>query len=131
MATKNGTKTPPLTPEPTALPEAPASASAKMLSPNGIEWLLTTRDHTVNGLLTKVKVMEDHLLKDGWTAARNGGRSAVPFVSGTSFDGAAPLCPAHGVAMKASKHGTGFYCSQKVADDDGTGKPVYCKQTVK
>jgi hypothetical protein len=128
----NGT-TPTATPEPAAaLPEAPASASAKMISSNGIEWLLTTRDHTVNGLLTKVKVMEEHLLKDGWTPARNGyARSVAPTGDAPTSEGAAPVCPMHGTPMKASKHGKGFYCPQKIADDDGTGKPVYCKQTVK
>jgi len=41
-----------------------------------------------------------------------------------------PLCPVHNVRMKRSKYG-GWYCPVKIADDDGTGKPVYCKQRVK
>jgi hypothetical protein len=134
MATKNSTNgtAPAPVPDAPALPEAPASASAKMVSPQGIEWLLTVRDFTVNGLLHKAKVLEDHLLKDGWTPARNGyGRSTAPAGDAPAANGAAPLCPTHKTPMKPSKHGKGFYCPQKVADDDGTGKPVYCKQTIK
>ena len=43
----------------------------------------------------------------------------------------APLCPTHGTPMKPSKHGGGWYCTQKIADDDGTGKPAYCRQRIK
>jgi hypothetical protein len=108
------------------LPEAPASASAKMTSPNGIEWLVTTRDFTVSGLMTKIKVLEEHLLKTGWTPAS--GRSARSDAPATN--GSTPMCPTHGTPMKPSKFG-GFYCPEKIADNDGTGKPIYCKQKVK
>lgn len=124
----NGTAPAPVAtqPEPAALPEAPASASAAMISPNGIEWLLTTRDFSVNGLLQKVKVMEDHLLKDGWTAAppRNGRRSAAPSADAPAANGAAPVCQYHG-PMKRSKKFDGWYCPQKMGDGS------YCKETVK
>lgn len=120
----------PLVPE-QILPEAPASASAKMTSPQGIEWLLTVRDFTVNGLLQKCKVLEDHLLKDGWTPASTSyGRSAAP--NGHADHGTAPLCPTHGTPMKQSKHG-GWYCPQKVAPTGGGSdgsKPIYCKAKV-
>ena len=43
----------------------------------------------------------------------------------------APLCPTHGKPMKKSQHGGGWYCPTKIAEDDGTGKPVYCKQKAK
>ena len=45
-------------------------------------------------------------------------------------NGKAPVCPTHGKPMQASKYG-GWYCPVKIADDDGTGKAVYCKQKVK
>jgi hypothetical protein len=53
--------------------------------------------------------------------------------NGTSDAGneSAPLCPTHNKPMKPSKYGDGWYCPVKVADDDGTGKAVYCKQRVK
>ena len=38
-----------------------------------------------------------------------------------------PSCPTHNRPMQRGKRGD-WYCPVKVADDDGTGKPVYCKQ---
>ena len=102
-----------------ALPEAPASASAKMISPNGIEWLLTTRDFTVNGLLKKIEVMESHLLKDGWTPA--GYRSGNG--NGASASKDAPICSVHNKPMKRSQF-EGWYCPRK--NSDGS----YCKEKV-
>ena len=48
----------------------------------------------------------------------------------TSASGDTPICPTHKSVMKRSQHG-GWFCSVKVADDDGRGKPIYCKQSVK
>lgn len=50
------------------LPEAPASASVKIKSPNGFEYIFTMRDEKASNLLFKMKAMEDHFLKGGYTA---------------------------------------------------------------
>lgn len=113
--------------QPATLPEAPASASAKMTSPNGIEWLLTVRDFTVNGLLAKTKILEDHLLKDGWQPAGHG-RNAAP--NGHADAGTAPICPDHHTPMRQStKHG-GWFCPQSVGTHPQTGKKLYCTHKV-
>lgn len=45
-------------------------------------------------------------------------------------NGAAPMCPMHGKPMQRSTHGPGWYCTHKIAADDGAGKPVFCKQRI-
>ena len=47
--------------------------------------------------------------------------------NGHALEAAAPICPTHGKAMKPSQRG-GWYCPVKIAEDDGAGHPVYCKQ---
>jgi hypothetical protein len=43
-----------------------------------------------------------------------------------------PRCPQHHKLMKRSQYGDrNWFCPAKVAEDDGTGRPVYCKYTVK
>ena len=44
---------------------------------------------------------------------------------------AVPMCPSHNTPMRLHKSGTAYFCPRKVADNDGTGKPAYCKYTVK
>ena len=122
MATENGNGNGAM------LPEAPASATAKMISKNGIEWLVTTRNHTVQGLLDNIAVMEDHLLKRGWQPAAHRNGHAPPSVptngaANANGGGDAPTCEYHGT-MKPSQFG-GFYCTAKMADGS------YCKETAK
>lgn len=95
--------------------EAPASATARMTSPGGVQWLLTLRDDTANGLLDKIGKLEPYLLEHGWTPDAQ--RSA----NGNGGD--RTLCPVHQKPMKESKFG-GLYCPAK--NDDGT----YCKEKV-
>lgn len=103
----------------TALPEAPASASAKLISPQGVEWLLTMRDFTVGGLVGKIGQLEQTLIKNGWTVAPTRGNGHA---NGNGNGGeVAPICKYHG-PMKRSKKFNGWYCSNKLAD--GT----YCQE---
>lgn len=60
------------------------------------------------------------------TPAAEAQRAPVAATNGNG-NGHAPVCPTHNTPMKPSKHG-GYYCTAKVADDDGTGKAVYCRQ---
>lgn len=122
MTAKNGTHTAAPQTNDAPLPEAPASASAKMISPQGIEWLLTVRDHTVNGLMGKIGVMEDHLLKTGWQPSE--ARRYTNSNGNGASDAAAPVCPHHGKPMKPSKHHGGYFCPGK--NPDGS----YCRHKV-
>jgi hypothetical protein len=113
--------------------EAPASATVKVTSAAGYEWLLTTRANTSGELLDRLYPIEAWLQKHKWQPATRKPQAAQAAANGSAApaNGAIPLCPTHNSPMKPSKHGTGYFCPVKVADDDGTGKPVYCKQSIK
>jgi hypothetical protein len=109
--------------------EAPASWNTKYLRPDGFVCQLTLRAQDGADLLPKtdqaIEWLKAHDCKpmNGYKVSGQGnGQSAA--------NGNTPLCPTHGKPMKPSKYG-GWYCPVKIADDDGTGKPVYCKQKVK
>ena len=99
--------------------EAPCSITIKV-NFHGYDTLLTLRGDTGADVLPKLTGAIDWLKVNGGqpTPGRNGNGHGDP---------SAPQCPTHGQAMKPSKHG-GFYCPVKIADDDGAGRPVYCKQ---
>lgn len=105
--------------------EAPASFNVKAYSPQGFDIMLTLRDADTGALLKRANSALEWMLKHGYSPTRrsgNGGNSGQQ-----DNGGEPPLCPTHNKPMKASKHG-GWFCTAKIADDDGTGKPVYCKQ---
>lgn len=111
--------------------EAPASATARMTSPGGVDWLLTIRDDTANGLMTKVTALEAHLLGNGWTP--DGGRASNGRSTGSQQEangnesGAVRMCPDGHGQMKASKHKPGeYYCPAVVGTHPQTGKKLYC-----
>lgn len=73
--------------ESTQFPEAPASATVKIKSPNGFEWLFTIRDEKASTLSFKMKAMEENWMKSGFTPlAQNNGfkreNKPVEFVEG-------------------------------------------------
>ena len=108
--------------------EAPASVNVKVTSPGGYEYMITMRSGRVGEVLDQAQKLEAWLTKHNWTPAKNSHTHAANSVNGNGAPaGAAPLCPTHQKPMKPGQKG-GFYCPQKIADDDGTGKPVYCKQ---
>lgn len=106
--------------------EAPASFNVKCISPQGFDCMLTLRDVDAPGLMTRAWNALNWLAEKGFTpttapaAARSGNGGG---------NGNAPLCPVHQKPMKESskKPGT-WYCTAKIAEDGGDGKPVYCKQ---
>jgi len=106
--------------------EAPSSITIKSRL-RGFDTLLTSRGETGAETPPKLQSALDWLEQNGATpTGYNGnGRKA----NGNSANAA--TCPTHGTPMKQSRHGSGWYCPQKVADDDGTGRPVYCKQRIK
>ena len=113
--------------------EAPFSLTTKLVDANGFEWLLTVRQgatlqeaRAIWKLATDITGgLLDHGVKP---ASRFNGTSANG--NGQQVNGNAPLCSTHGKPMRQSQHG-GWFCPVKIADDDGTGRPVYCKQKVK
>ena len=123
--TTNGTTAPTGAAAP-SFGEAPASATVDAISPSGRRWLLTTRAATVGELMQRVEYLDRWLSDHAWST-RPAAAGGVP-AGGNSAQGA-PTCPSHGKPMKQGKRG--WYCPVKIADDDGTGRPVYCKQTVR
>ena len=104
-----------------ALPEAPASVTVKVLY-KGFDVLLTLRGHDGRSVLGRLDTALTWLEQHGATPAQTSS-------SGKATAEAAPTCPTHGRPMKAGKRG-GWFCTVKLADDDGTGKPVYCRQRI-
>lgn len=74
------------------LPEAPASATVKIKSPNGFEYLFTMRDEKASTLMFKMKAMEDK-----WK-----GLGYEPLAQNTSFKRETPTkrCTIHNVDMR-------------------------------
>lgn len=48
------------------LPEAAASATVKVKTPKGFEWLFTMRDNAVSDLVKKIKTIEKVFETEGW-----------------------------------------------------------------
>jgi hypothetical protein len=103
--------------------EAPASINLRF-DYRGANMQFTLRETTGTELLNKLDAVLDRLEAMGATFGTSNGRAQQVAPAG------APVCPTHGVPMKESKFG-GWYCPEKVADNDGTGKPIYCKQKSK
>lgn len=54
------------------LPEAPTSATVKIKSAAGFEWLFTIRDESAKTLMFKMKAMEKNWLENGFTPLAQG-----------------------------------------------------------
>jgi hypothetical protein len=116
------------TPQPAApLPEAPASVTLNV-NYRGFDLLFTVRDYRASSLLDKLELLIDDLEQRGATPSRRGGgpMGGAAGQQGQSQAGA-PICPTHGRPMRQGQRG-GWFCSAKIAEDGGDGKPVYCKQ---
>jgi len=56
-------------PAPAVFSEAPASATVKVISPSGFEFLLTTRAGRMADLLSQAATLESWLVEHQWQAA--------------------------------------------------------------
>lgn len=65
-------------PEQNQLPEAPASATVKIKSKDGFEWLFTIRDEKASVLSFKMKAMEKNWLEQGFTPLAQNARGGFP-----------------------------------------------------
>lgn len=113
------------------LPEAPASATVKVVDQSTqMEWLVTVRDPAYARLLIRELGDISALLNEVGFIASIDSRGAGRQSAATAPDSApttAPMCPTHNRPMKQSQRG-GWYCTAKIVEDGGDGKPVYCKQ---
>ena len=110
--------------------EAPVSWNTRYTSSQGFDCQLTLRGTDPAAVLKTAAEIMAKMADAGIAPASGNGHCKAQTVS-TPAQGEAPLCPAHGTPMKPSQHGAGWYCPSKIAEDDGTGKPVYCKQRAK
>lgn len=101
-----------------ALPEAPAAVTVK-LAYRGHDVMLTLRGMDGRAVLARL----DAALT--WLEAHGAAAAGASRPSGVA-EAAAPTCPTHGRPMRQGKRG-GWFCPVKVADDDGAGRPVYCR----
>lgn len=130
---------------PGALGEAPCSATVRV-NWRGHELLLTLRGFEGASTLVRLGRALDWLEGQGATPASgrarpgpergatlvdvgngSGSRGQGQAAAAGSSSNAGPVCPTHGRPMKQGKKG-GWFCPAKVAEDDGAGRPVYCRQ---
>jgi len=109
-----------------AMTEAPVSWTVRYITPEGFDAMLTLRGTDTRQVMTTAKQAVEAMSKAGCRPQIGGHTTPT---NSTTNDQAAPMCPVHGKPMKQSQHG-GWYCTAKVADNDGSGRPVYCKAKV-
>lgn len=110
------------------LPEAPHSTNTRFVDRDGYEWQWTIRTASVDEMIEQIAEVKAKVLSKYEPAGYH--RRSTASGNGNG-NGNAPICPTHGKPMKPSKKYSGWYCPEKVAEDGGDGKPVYCKQSVK
>jgi len=122
--------------QPGQLPEAPVSWTAKYISPEGFECLLTLRGADLASVMRQAKQATESMAKAGCKPAEHYRSAAQAPGAGAPAQGTAPaiqapICPTHNKPMKRNSHNNGWFCPVKIAENDGTGKPVYCKQQIR
>lgn len=91
---------------------------------DGFQCSLTLEAEDAADLLKKLQATTTWLRAQGAQPGEVANNTPSEAASG---NGGAPVCPKHGTPMRQSTKGKGWYCPTKILDDDGTGKPVYCK----
>lgn len=102
------------------LSEAPVSWNTRYIDPRGYDCMLTLRGDNLKAVMTTAMAALAAMAAQGCKPG-NGHAAAIG-----SNGQPAPICPTHGKPMKQSQRG-GWYCPQRIAEDDGSGKPIYCK----
>ena len=103
--------------------EAPVSWTVRYITPEGYDAMLTLRGTDTSKVMGTAKQAVAAMAKAGCKPQIGAHTTPAPI---GNTEQAAPMCPTHKTPMKQSKHG-GYYCAAKIADDDGSGKPIYCK----
>ena len=114
----------------TALAEAPVSWNTRYVDPRGFDCMLTLRGDNLKTVMTTATAALTAMAAQGCKPSNGHAPSAGNGNGSSSSSTQAPMCPTHKTPMKQSQHG-GWYCPVRIADDDGAGKPVYCKQKAK
>lgn len=91
--------------------EAPVSATVKVKSPNGFEWLFTMRSDTVSEQTTKIKTMEEEWLKASWTPLAQNFSKFPPKKEPKFIEG--KKCPLDGGRL--------------IEPEPGTRRPIKCE----
>ncbi len=110
--------------------EAPASLNLRFDYDGYKGIMLTLRDESGLGVLTKLRGALKKLEEMGATPAGGQGGERYANAARPPADANAPMCPTHNASMKKSNHGPGYYCPQKVAEAGGGqdgSRPIYCK----
>lgn len=81
--------------------ESPTSATAKVVTPEGFNWLFTIRDETASGLVTKMSQFQAYALTHHWQPAE-GQRPRPATVAGQRGEGPGPLHPPAAVPAPVS-----------------------------
>jgi hypothetical protein len=109
--------------------ESTVSANIRLIGENGADIQLTIRSGATTD---EVQAVIDTMAKAMVYAKEKYHLSPKPPVrplspaNGNGATGTAPICPKHDRPMMDK--GRGWFCPAIVAPDDGTGRPVYCKQ---
>lgn len=104
-------------------PEAPRFTARVLIG--GLDCLLTVPAWAAPEDLGRLVGLAEALAALGAAPAPSG---PGPFASGAGArlpEPGAPSCPAHGTPMRQGRKG--WFCPRRVAEDDGTGRPAYCK----
>lgn len=110
------------------LPEAPVSLSLRTPY-RGREVQVTIRGTEDAVAFQRLDAVLAWLDAMGETPTAVSATEASVRTSATVTDGqAVPVCPNHNKPMRQGKYG--WFCPTKIADDDGTGKAVWCKHKV-
>lgn len=122
---------------PRTFTEAPASFNCRAISANGFECQFTLRGNSGADLIPRAVELLRWLDGNGFeptgfarkASPQNGDAQPASNGNAQPASNGAPVCPTHGTPMRESKRG-GWYCPVKILDDDGSGKPAYCKAKV-
>jgi hypothetical protein len=94
---------------------------------DGFGLIVTMREDDAAELVVKLKDFISALKREG-VEPDSGYSGKASGGSTTGNGGAKPICPKHETEMFKSKKGGGYFCPKVVADDDGDGNKIYCKQ---
>ena len=109
--------------------EAPASATLRVVTPQGYEILLTNRANTMNLLLGQLAALETWLSEHGWQPAptRSTGGPPAQAAQGNAPTEEAAICDTCGRPMKRKERsdGKGYFwsCQTKYGSEWCKGKP--------
>lgn len=107
--------------------EAPVSWTVRYKSPQGFDCSLTIRGADLGEVMKRAQSATKQMQGAGCKPCLE--EQEIGQAQQQGPEQQAPTCPTHHCAMRMGKRG--WYCPTKIADNDGAGKPVYCRQTAR